>query len=352
MLVNSPDNLPENVKRELPDVLHDAFTALLNKNYETTGDETMAYMDTWISIEKMQGTYSSMRPNKATQENLKNYMDKYKIPNQVPMDKLHSTVMYSRLPIAGYEPIEEMVTVHSYIDDAFDMGRKNYFFRLMGENNKALALCYGSERIQNQFWDGMSKGGEWPHPDHDLHITLSYDIGDFDVSTIKAVPDFDLVFEKEVVEPLAIGWSKAIEKSKDDHENEQCDIELSVEITKVDSDKRLVYGWASVIEVNGEPLVDRHNDIISEDELVKAAHNFIRESRRGDFMHEVQGVSEIVESFCFTKDVQKALGIDLGKVGWMICTYVHNDAAWDAIKKGLFPAFSIGGKGTRIPVDA
>ena len=47
------------------------------------------------------------------------------------------------------------------------------------------------------------------------------------------------------------------------------------------------------------------------------------------------------------KDVQKALGIDLGKVGWFGAMRFRDDEVWAAVKSGKFRAFSIGGTGVR-----
>lgn len=120
------------------------------------------------------------------------------------------------------------------------------------------------------------------------------------------------------------------------------------EIRKIDSDKRLVWGWASVIEKGGKPVVDYHDDIIDEEDLVKAAHEFMSEHRHGKSMHEGGQVAEYVESMVFTHDVQKALGIDLGMVGWFVGAKVTDDNVWKRIKSGELKMFSIGGTANRI----
>lgn len=116
------------------------------------------------------------------------------------------------------------------------------------------------------------------------------------------------------------------------------------QVVKISGDEqRLVYGWFSVVEKNGEPVVDTQDHIISPDVLQKAVHAFIGQSRVGKVMHEGSPVSALVDSMVFTKDVQKALGIDLGVVGWFGAFKVLDDAAWAAVKKGDLPAFSIAG---------
>ena len=119
-------------------------------------------------------------------------------------------------------------------------------------------------------------------------------------------------------------------------------VELKALALKND-EQRLVYGWFSVVEKNGEPVVDTQDHIITADVLQKAVHSFIMQSRVGKVMHEGEPVSVLVDSMVFTKEVQAALGIDLGAVGWFGAFKVLDDATWAAVKKGELPAFSIAG---------
>lgn len=121
-------------------------------------------------------------------------------------------------------------------------------------------------------------------------------------------------------------------------------------ITKFDEELRMIWGWASVSTVAGEPVVDLQGDIIETGELQKAAHEYVAESRRGDELHRTKGTGMIVDSLVFTKEIQKALGIDLGMEGWFIGYKVGKDEPWEKVKSGEYRAFSIGGSGEREPV--
>ena len=124
------------------------------------------------------------------------------------------------------------------------------------------------------------------------------------------------------------------------------------DIIKANDSLRTIWGWASIIEVGGEPVVDHQGDVIDEAELVKAAHGYVSEARVGKAMHKGLPVGEVVESVVFTKAVQQALGIDLGKVGWFIAMKINDGRVWKRIKAGELRAFSIGGKGKREKIDA
>jgi len=125
----------------------------------------------------------------------------------------------------------------------------------------------------------------------------------------------------------------------------------SADIAKVDEEKRLVSGWASVIEKEGEPVVDLQGDVISEEEMMKAAHKFVSDYRASKAMHKGGSIGQVVDSIAFTKEQQEALGVDLGKVGWYITVKVDDEEAWKKVKSGEFSGFSIGGKAKRNPIN-
>lgn len=122
-------------------------------------------------------------------------------------------------------------------------------------------------------------------------------------------------------------------------------------VYKSDDEQKMVYGYASVIEIDGKTLIDKHGDTISEEALVKAAHIFMSRYREGKEMHKGDQVGEVVESIVFTHDLQKALDIDLGCVGWFVGYKVHKEEVWEKVKKGELSMFSIGGRATREAVQ-
>jgi Putative phage serine protease XkdF len=135
---------------------------------------------------------------------------------------------------------------------------------------------------------------------------------------------------------------KGVETDKRD-----ADFSFIVPIAKVDEDRQIVYGWASVIEEDGVVVTDKQDDQIEIDDLSKAAHAFMKFYRVGGDMHETMGTGEIVESIVFTKDVQKALGVDLKKIGWFIGYHVTSADVWKRVKAKELVAFSFGGRARR-----
>ena len=119
------------------------------------------------------------------------------------------------------------------------------------------------------------------------------------------------------------------------------------EVTKVDTERRIVYGYASVISKDGVPIVDHQGDIISADELEKAASEFMLGARFGKTMHKGDPTTTIIHSFPMTNETKKAYNIESPYEAWLIAVKVHDDDTWEMVKSGGLKDFSIGGAATR-----
>jgi len=113
---------------------------------------------------------------------------------------------------------------------------------------------------------------------------------------------------------------------------------------KVDDEQRIVYGWASVVTEDGEPVIDTQGDIISTAEMEKMANDFMEDVRMAKAMHDGDGIGEVIHSLPLTAELAKALGIESDLEGWIIGMKIHDDDAWSKIKSGEYAGFSIGGK--------
>lgn len=146
------------------------------------------------------------------------------------------------------------------------------------------------------------------------------------------------------MKPKPVGVQKA----------DEADIEWSGEITKMDTDKRQVFGWCSVSKVNGEPVIDLQDDYIPIEEAEKSAYEYVLKSRKGGDQHQRLGeqplhVSDMIESFVATPEKLQAMGLaeDALPHGWWVGFKVNDDKTWDLVKKGERTGFSVHGKGIR-----
>lgn len=151
------------------------------------------------------------------------------------------------------------------------------------------------------------------------------------------------------VQKIGVKVGNRIKKS------DELDILWEGEFAKFDTDKRQVFGWASIVEVNGEPVVDLQGDYISADEIEKAAYEYVQKSRKGGDMHRRDGekafhASEMIESFMVTPEKVEKMGLppDSLPTGWWVGYAVHDDATWDLVKSGKRSGFSIHGRGKRV----
>jgi hypothetical protein len=121
-------------------------------------------------------------------------------------------------------------------------------------------------------------------------------------------------------------------------------------VLKVAKSRQMVYGWASVVTKDGATVTDLQGDEMDMDNLRGVVHKFIREERVGKAMHDGPQIGEILDSFVFDTDVQKALGVDFGCEGWLVGFHVTDSKVWKRVEDGELKAFSIGGDGVRTPL--
>jgi hypothetical protein len=127
------------------------------------------------------------------------------------------------------------------------------------------------------------------------------------------------------------------------------------EISKVDDDKRQVFGWCSLSTVDGQPVVDLQGDYVPLEEIEKAAYQYVVHSRKGGDMHARDGegpkhTADLIESFLVTPEKLKHMGLSDTALphGWWIGMKVNDDEQWGLVKNGGRTGFSIHGKGSRI----
>ena len=135
-------------------------------------------------------------------------------------------------------------------------------------------------------------------------------------------------------------------------------------ISKLDDEQQIVFGFAQVAVNKGEtdPLIDHQGDVVDPEDLAKAAYDFVLDSREGDVMHVGDVASHLVESMAFTIEKLEKFAttpdgfIDQGvlevlkraiPLGWWVGFKVDDPAAWQGVKNGTYPMFSVAGQAIR-----
>lgn len=118
------------------------------------------------------------------------------------------------------------------------------------------------------------------------------------------------------------------------------------EVLKVQEELGLVLGWAIVCTEDGQPYFDLQKDHIPESAMLKAATDFMLNSRKSKEMHWRAGAGTVVFAFPLTDDIKKAFGIECSRTGLAV-VLKPDEEMLEKFKSGELKGFSIGGRRDR-----
>ena len=145
-----------------------------------------------------------------------------------------------------------------------------------------------------------------------------------------------------------IGFVSLVDKAANKHkflitksEGDTATIQIYGRIVKADEDKHYVTG------IVYEPMTeDTDGNYMTEVEITKAAHWFMKNDGKPDIQHcfEKADNVEIVESYVAKSDMEIE-GQQIKKGTWLMTMEVADDDVWGKIEKGEITGFSMGGTG-------
>lgn len=113
-------------------------------------------------------------------------------------------------------------------------------------------------------------------------------------------------------------------------------MDRTCKIEKLVEEQRLVYGTFLIPDIE-----DSQGDIVSSDDIQKAAHGFMMDYQQiGEVHKSINPNCKVVESY-----------IEPGTGVWKGVVKVLDDTVWEKVKSGEYESFSIGGDGRREPID-
>lgn len=130
----------------------------------------------------------------------------------------------------------------------------------------------------------------------------------------------------------------------------QVSFDTRFDVAKVDTEQRVVFGWANVsVRKNGTLVIDSQNDVIELSDLESAAYDFVLTSGKTGDMHQGPALGHVVESMVFTPEKLTKMGIaeDAVPHGWWVGFHIDDQVQWDLVKKGERRMFSIQGTAHR-----
>jgi len=139
------------------------------------------------------GLYVAVKFQQETIDNIVAFQTKNNIPNPVPSEDLHSTIVYSRVPIEWIPEghINLRVNTDASVLETWETRG----------GSSCLVWHYYSPFQHKRFKDAMELGATYDFPEYKCHITLSYDCGDVTAEAINK-PDFPILLDHEYVEVL------------------------------------------------------------------------------------------------------------------------------------------------------
>jgi hypothetical protein len=151
-----------------------------------------------MEIVKLPGTFAGVRFDEQTMDAIEKYIKDNNIPNPIPRNELHITLLYSKKHLPNYKPlgiVDEKATPDKLT--VFKTSDKDK------DDTNCLVLLVKCPFLTKRFDTLMDEHkATYDFDEYLPHTTLSYDIGDYDYSKAEQFPS-DLHIIKEYKETLS-----------------------------------------------------------------------------------------------------------------------------------------------------
>ena len=265
-------------------------------------------------------------------------------------EDFHVTLAYGHFDARGDED-DTSVRVQHAIDDIRDLIPDKIRFDAIcrfqaSESSDGKDVIYAQvaagqlEELHDELLKALKNHGiklETTFPTYKPHMTLAY---------IDPKVHYDLQEIDATGTPIKVMIGHGWESTK----------ENNYTIAKMDEDRRLVFGWASIsYTADGEHLEDLQHDLIDPEDMEESAYEYVLNFRDTGELHnpDLRKKGRLVESVVFTTEKMKAMGIPEGilPIGWWVGFKIDDDEAWEKVKNGTYRMFSVEGTGQRVPVE-
>jgi len=120
--------------------------------------------------------------------------------------------------------------------------------------------------------------------------------------------------------------------------------EIRCSIFKADVEKRLVYSVIAESDIK-----DAQGDVMSAETIENMAHDYMLKSRKFDDRHNWRAVDAAIDESRIQRVDTVLLGEVIKAISWVVGVKVFADHIWQKVLSGEYQAFSIGGRGVRVP---
>ena len=205
------DDVREGVTYAIFECIQSEMTLLLNRQ---DGIKQLLQGDIELKLNELKespkGTYAGVRFDTATNKAIHQYMKDNDIPNAIRADKLHITLLYSRKYLPNYKPLgkieppmiakpTEFVVWNTKPENPNDKPARCLVVKLDCPD-----LVARHNKLMKEY------GATYDFDKYEVHVTLSYDIGDMDIDHLPKLSDTikELKIVEEYSEDLDLDWAK------------------------------------------------------------------------------------------------------------------------------------------------
>ncbi|QFR56099.1 hypothetical protein CPT_Muldoon_148 [Serratia phage Muldoon] len=144
-------------------------------------------------IESSAGLYVCAKFSDLTLDAIEKLQRDLKVPNPVPRDKIHSTVVFSRVSVP-----------YVAASGSFEVATNGELEVWDTKSGRTLVLVLNSEYLDFRHNYAKALGATYDFPKYIPHITLSYDVG---AASFKGKVEINIVLAHEKKEQLDLSWS-------------------------------------------------------------------------------------------------------------------------------------------------
>lgn len=150
------------------------------------------------------GTFAGVKFSNTSAQQLKAFSDKNNIPNPTPPEDYHATLLFSHVPLPDYTPwgaYKAALTAMPKYATIFGDG-----------DEKALVVVFDAPGLVKRHKYLMSKHPEatWDHDEFIPHVTLSYDVGNFNPNSVNVTEIGPLDIVEEYAADIEADWEKEL----------------------------------------------------------------------------------------------------------------------------------------------
>lgn len=145
------------------------------------------------------GTFVGVKISKKSKDDLIKLAESLDVPNILDKKDLHVTVIYSKKYLPNFKPLGKLDK---------SIIAKPTKFSIFGESSNCLVVELSCKDLVNRNKQIVKlHGATSDYDSYECHITLSYDVDDFDIKKLnpKSVKSIEIV--EEYMENLNLDWS-------------------------------------------------------------------------------------------------------------------------------------------------